>query len=79
MVASDPDNHDGVITHLGPDILEYEVKWALGFFCPFSYSLGFPGRHFASFPHGDVKYLGFLISVNCCYLESAKFSDTEVD
>ena len=24
-----PDNHDGVITHLGPDILECEVKWAL--------------------------------------------------
>ena len=26
----DPDNHDDVITHLEPDILEYEVKWALG-------------------------------------------------
>ena len=26
----DPDNHNGVITHLGPDILECEVKWALG-------------------------------------------------
>ena len=26
----DPDNHDGVVTHLEPDILEYEVKWALG-------------------------------------------------
>ena len=26
----DPDNHNGVITHLEPDILEYEVKWALG-------------------------------------------------
>ena len=26
----DPDNHDGVITHLAPDILECEVKWALG-------------------------------------------------
>ena len=26
----DPDNHDGVITHLEPDILEGEVKWALG-------------------------------------------------
>ena len=24
----DPDNHDGVITHLKPDILECEVKWA---------------------------------------------------
>ena len=26
----DEDNHDGVITHLEPDILECEVKWALG-------------------------------------------------
>ena len=26
----DPDNHDGVIAHLDPDILECEVKWALG-------------------------------------------------
>ena len=27
---NDPDNHDGVITHLEPYILECEVKWALG-------------------------------------------------
>ena len=26
----DPDNHNGVITHLEPDILECEVKWILG-------------------------------------------------
>ena len=26
----DPENHDGVITHLEPDILECEVKWTLG-------------------------------------------------
>ena len=26
----DPDNHDGVITHLEPDILEYQFKWTLG-------------------------------------------------
>ena len=26
----DPDNHNGVITHLEPDILEWEAKWALG-------------------------------------------------
>ena len=25
-----PENHDGVITHLGPDILESEIKWTLG-------------------------------------------------
>jgi len=27
---NDPDNHDGVITHLEPDSLESEVQWALG-------------------------------------------------
>ena len=27
---NDPDNHDGVVTHLEPDILECEVKWTLG-------------------------------------------------
>ena len=26
----DPENHNGMITHLGPDILECEIKWALG-------------------------------------------------
>ena len=26
----DPDNHNGVITHLEPQILEFKVKWALG-------------------------------------------------
>ena len=29
-IFHDPDNHDGVITHLKPDILECEVNWALG-------------------------------------------------
>ena len=27
---NDPENHDGVVTHLEPDILECEVKWASG-------------------------------------------------
>ena len=27
---NDPDNHDDVMTHLEPDILEHEIKWALG-------------------------------------------------
>ena len=27
---NDPDNHESVVTHLEPDILECEVKWALG-------------------------------------------------
>ena len=29
-IFNDPDNHDGVITHLGPSILEFEVKWGSG-------------------------------------------------
>ena len=29
-VLNDPNDHDGVITHLKPDVLECEVKWALG-------------------------------------------------
>ena len=29
-ILNDPDNHNGVITHLQPDILECEVKWAFG-------------------------------------------------
>ena len=29
-VINDPDSHNGLITHLEPGILEYEVKWALG-------------------------------------------------
>ena len=34
----DPDNHDGVITHLEPDILECKVKWALGEWSEFTQS-----------------------------------------
>ena len=30
LYKKDLDNHDGVITHLEPDILEFELKWALG-------------------------------------------------
>ena len=29
-MCDDPDNHDGVVTHLEPDILECEFRWALG-------------------------------------------------
>ena len=29
-VLIDPDTHNGVLTHLEPEILEWEVKWALG-------------------------------------------------
>ena len=35
-----PDNHDGVITHLEPDILECKVKWALGIITTTKASVG---------------------------------------
>ena len=35
----DPDNHDGVITHLEPDVLECKVKWALGSITFLSYHI----------------------------------------
>ena len=40
----DQDNHDGVITHLEPDILEFEVKWALGSITMNKASGGIPGE-----------------------------------
>ena len=46
----DPDNHDGVLTHLEPDILECEVKWALGSITTNKASGGdgIPGGYFKS-------------------------------
>ena len=44
----DPDNHDGVITYLEPDILECEVKWALGSI-PMNKASGGDGIELSSF------------------------------
>ena len=44
---NDPDNHDGVITHLEPDILEYEIKWAIST-DKASEGDGIPAEHFKS-------------------------------
>ena len=46
----DPDNHDGVVTHLEPDILECEVKWALESTTTQKASGGdrIPAKHFKS-------------------------------
>ena len=46
----DPDNHNGVITHLEPDILECEVKWALGSIPTNKASV--PGASTRSLAHG---------------------------
>ena len=55
----DPDNHDGVITHLEPDILECEVKWALGSIAKNKTSGGdgIPLDLFQILTHDDVKVL----------------------
>ena len=53
-----PDNHDGVITHLEPDILECEVKWALGSFTMNKASGdGIPGELFQILKDDAVKVL----------------------
>ena len=55
----DPDNHDGVIIHLEPDILEYEVKWALGSIITNKASGGdgIPGELFQILKDDAVKVL----------------------
>ena len=55
----DQDNHDGVITHLEPDILECEVKWALGSITTnkASGSDGIPGELFQILKDDAVKVL----------------------
>ena len=55
----DPDNHDGMITHLEPDILEYKVKWALGSITmnKASGGDGIPGELFQILKDDAVKVL----------------------
>ena len=55
----DPDNHDGVITHLEPHILECEVKWALGSIITNNASVGdgIPVELFQILKDGAVKVL----------------------
>ena len=55
----DPDNHDGVITHLEPDILECKVKWALGSITmnKASGGDGIPGELFQILKEDAVKVL----------------------
>ena len=57
--AYDPDNHDGVITHLEPDILECEVKWPLGSIImnKTSSGHGIPAELFSILKDGAVRVL----------------------
>ena len=56
---NDPDNHNGVITHLQPDILEWEVKWALESITTHKASGGdgIPGELFQILKDDAVKVL----------------------
>ena len=55
----DPDNHNGVITHLEPDILECEVKWVLGSITmnKASGSDGIPAKLFQILKYDAVKVM----------------------
>ena len=53
----DPDNHNGVITHLEPDILECEVKWALGSITMNKASDGIPAELFQVLNDDAMKML----------------------
>ena len=53
----DPDNHDAMITHLEPDILEHEVKWALGSITMNKASDGIPAELFQVLKDDAVKVL----------------------
>ena len=56
---NDSDNHDGAVAHLEPDILEYEVKWALGSIATDKTSRGdgIPAEPFQILKDGAVKVL----------------------
>ena len=56
---NDPDNHDGVVTHLEPDILECEIKWTLGSIAmnKTSGSDGISAVLFKTLKHGAAKVL----------------------
>ena len=62
----DPDNHDGVITHLEPDILKCEVKWALGSITmnKASGGDGIPGELFQILKDDAVKVLALNMPAN---------------
>ena len=64
---NDPDNHDDVFTHLEPDILEYEVKWALGSITTdrASRDHGIPAEVFEVLKDDTVKVLHSICQQNC--------------
>ena len=75
-----PDNHDGMITHLEPDILECEVKWALGSLSTNKASGGdgIPAELFQFLKDGAVKVLHLVCQqiwkTQQCYTGMEKIS-----
>ena len=69
----DPDNHDGVITHLEPDILECEVKWALGSITTNKASGGdaIPAELFQILRDDPVKVLNMSANLLPAHLENS--------
>ena len=67
----DPDNHNGVITHLEPDILECEVKWALGSIITNKAirSDGIPVKHLHCFPANRFISTSFQIPCICVNIQ----------
>ena len=63
----DPDNHNGVITRLEPDMLEYEVKWALRSITTnkTSGSDGVPAKLFKILKDDSVKVLHLVSQFSC--------------
>ena len=64
---NDPDNHKGVVTHLEPDILEYEVKWTLGSITTNKASggVGIPDELFKILKDDAVKVLHSICQQIC--------------
>ena len=64
---NDLDNHDGVVTHLEPDMLEYEVKWALRSITTnkTSGSDGVPAKLFKILKDDSVKVLHLVSQFSC--------------
>ena len=63
---NDPDNHDDVITHLEPDILECEVKWALG-------SITMSNASGGDGIQAELLQILKLMLLKCCTQYSSKF------
>ena len=70
MGLRNPDNHDSVITYLEPDILEYEVKWALG---SITMNKASGGDGISAELYQILKDDAVKVLHSICHLENGKF------